>query len=171
MSHTLTRPPDDRAMWRKLLAKTHPDTNGDHELFIWTSNVKELVCSDLSEVKPISPPPQSPQPEPPPADDCPRVPFVPGHDFEELTNHALRIAHSNEHSVYSYLLSLLADCRSLSRMAFEEQRGASYRRLAAIGHRIGMDLEERREWYSLADSIPLSDRHAGHILSRLKGRG
>ena len=166
MTRTLTKPPNDRTMWRRLKARVHPDAGGSHEDFIWVSHLEELECSGLPKAEPVTPPPR--QSEPQPTDTKPRVKFTPGHDFEELTNHALRIESANEHSVYSYLLSLLADCRSLPHMHAEEQRGASYRRLAAIGHLVGMDLEERREWYALADSIPLTDRHAGHILGQLK---
>jgi hypothetical protein len=95
---------------------------------------------------------------------------MPGHDFEVLTNDALREARRNERNVYGYLLSLLSNCRSLPHMRFEEQRGATYGQLAAIVHRVSMDLEEGEEWDSLAESIPLSDRHAGYILRKLKRR-
>jgi hypothetical protein len=33
---------------------------------------------------------------------------------------------------------------------------------------IGMTKAERIGWYRVAESAPLCDRHAGHILSRLK---
>jgi hypothetical protein len=163
-----TKPPDDKIMWKRLKARVHPDAGESYEDFIWVSHLEEVVCSGFSEPARTSPSPQPHRPEPPPTDDRPRVPFITPHDFEELTRTALRYAHQNAGTVYSDLLLLLTDCHSLSRMRFEEQRGASYRRFAAIGHRVGMDLEERREWYSLAESIPLSDRHAGHILSKLK---
>src|SRR5215217_5312151 len=32
-------------MWRKLLARVHPDSNGDHELFIWTTNLRDEICN------------------------------------------------------------------------------------------------------------------------------
>jgi hypothetical protein len=35
---------------------------------------------------------------------------------------------------------------------------------------VGMSVTERSGWYRIAESIPLSDRHAGHILKRLKER-
>jgi hypothetical protein len=41
--------------------------------------------------------------------------------------------------------------------------------LAYIGHLLGMSMNERIEWYRIAESIPLCDRHAGHIIKRLKG--
>jgi len=79
---TPTLPPTEPAMWRKLMVRTHPDSGGSHELFIWT--------------------------------------------------------------------------------------GASYKQLAAIGHAYGMSGSECSGWYRCVESIPLSDCHAGHILSRFK---
>jgi hypothetical protein len=35
---------------------------------------------------------------------------------------------------------------------------------------VGMTKAERVQWYRIAEAIPLSQRHAGHILSRLKKR-
>jgi hypothetical protein len=50
----------------------------------------------------------------------------------------------------------------------QRRRGASYKQLAAIGHAVEMTKRERVGWYRVCESIPLSDRHAGHILSKLK---
>jgi len=67
------------------------------------------------------------------------------------------------------LLEMLADCEVLPSATGErEQRGASYKKLAAIGHMVGMTKAERGRWYRIAEAVPLSDRHAGHILGRLK---
>jgi len=44
MARTPTHPPTDRSMWRRLLARAHPDTGGTHELFIWAGTVREVVC-------------------------------------------------------------------------------------------------------------------------------
>ncbi len=68
------------------------------------------------------------------------------------------------------MLSLLADCEPLEDLTYEQERGASYKRLAAIAHTYGMSKAERIRLYRVAEDIPLSDRHAGHILSRLKRR-
>jgi hypothetical protein len=87
-------------------------------------------------------------------------------DFEECTRTALKVGAAG--MPYSRILSLLADCYSLEDLAHEEERGASYKRLATIGHTWVMTKRERIGWYRVAEGIPLSDRHAGHILSRLK---
>lgn len=170
MSRTPTLPPNDKTMWRKLVARTHPDAGGDHELFIWTRAVRDIVC--------VSTLPAAGDREPDiypsrrrdytPSDDKPRVPYPVGTDFEECTRAALRIGAAG--MPFGDVLSLLADCKPLERLAHEQNRGASYKRLAAIGHAWGMSKAERVAWYRVAEDIPLSDRHAGHILSRSKER-
>jgi hypothetical protein len=157
-------------MWRLLIAATHPDTErGSHELFIWTGTVKGAVCGGGLRVEP-KPPPRypEPRPSPPPPDDKPRIPYPTGADFNETTRAALLRAATGD--VYGRVLSLLLDCLPLDGgpLAHEQSRGASYRRLAAIAHTWGMTKAERVGWYRVAEEIPLSDRHAGHILSKLK---
>lgn len=163
MSRTPTLPPTDKAMWRRLIARTHPDAGGDHELFIWVGSVRELVCSGNLRSRPKPEPP----PEPRTVYEEGRVPFPVGVAFDELTSLALEQAGAGG-DLYGSLLMLLQDCHSLTHLAHEEQRGASYRRLAYIGHLTGMTGTERSGWYRVAESIPLADRHAGHILKRLK---
>ena len=36
--------PNDNRMWRLLLARLHPDSGGDHELFVFASTVRDAVC-------------------------------------------------------------------------------------------------------------------------------
>ncbi|MDQ4042524.1 MAG: hypothetical protein M3118_01730 [Actinomycetota bacterium] len=167
MSRTPTKPPTDTSMWRKLIARAHPDTGGDHNLFIWVSELKEYVAGETAE---------EPQHEPPrgaPNADSDRVPFDPVgvEDFVGLTCRALLMARDVPEK-YARLLRLLDDCTEALHGALvrEQKRGASYKRLAAIGHRAGMDVRARSGWYRVAESIPLSDRHAGHILGSLKRR-
>ena len=161
---SLTEP----AMWRKLLARTHPDSGGSHELFIWTGVLRDVVCnSDLGD-----------QPSrrregstwgPDHSDGKPRIPYPTGADFEEVTSEALRMGEElGEFHMYGRLLNLLADVEAEEHYAPQQQRGASYKQLAAIGHACGMTGPERSGWYRCAESIPLSDRHAAHILSYLK---
>ena len=161
MTRTPTLPLDDKRMWRKLVTLTHPDIGGDHELCIWTQNVREHVCRGVT-----APWPQ-PKPEPRTVHEDGRVPFPAGALFEELTAAAIGRASAVGH-LYGHLLLLLEDCYSVIHMDHEEQRGASYKRLAYIAHLVGMSKVERIEWYRVAESIPLSDRHASHIIKRLK---
>jgi hypothetical protein len=156
MTRTPTLPPNDRQMWRKLIARVHPDAGGEHNLFIWTQEIREHVCT--GETKQGAPTP----------DNKPRVPYRAGTDFEEVTRTALGMGATG--MPCGRLLSLLADCYPLDSLRHEQNRGASYKRLAAIGHAWGMSKSERVRWYRVAEDLPLSDRHAGHILSRLKRR-
>jgi hypothetical protein len=165
MTRTLTPPFDDRGMWRRLVARAHPDAGGDHELFIWTGAVRDAVCCcELLAGPPRRTPPQAKQ------GDKPRVPYPPETDFAECTRTALRLGASEAGKPYGPVLSLLANCYPTEDLAHEQDRGASYKRLAAIAHLWGMTKAERIGWYRLAEDIPLSDRHAGHILGRLKRR-
>jgi hypothetical protein len=180
--HTATLPPHEPVMWRKLLAKVHPDANGDHELFIWTMHLRDEVCrSGVATVPPSGTgsregarpqPPPSPSPPKPSPD---RIPFDrdPPLGFSELTARALAMADFGETlPLYADLLRLLVDCEeAYSGPLYDQQkRGASYKQLAAIAYKVGMSKERRIGWYRLAESIPLSMRHAGHILKELAER-
>ncbi len=165
MARTPTLPPDHPGMWRRLVARTHPDAGGDHELFIWTGALRDAICGgEISGGGPDRTPPQAEQ------DAVARVPYPPGTDFEECILEALKVADSEAGTPYGPVLALLANCRPAPEQDPEQERGAYYKRLAAIAHLWGMTKEERIGWYRVAEAIPLSDRHAGHILGRLKRR-
>jgi hypothetical protein len=151
-------------MWQRLVARAHPDSGGDHELFIWTGAVRDAVCSSSLHGA------VNPEPADHPSrrreasnDEAARVPFDPSEAFAALTGRAL--SHLGE---FAPVLALLRDCWPLGHLAHEQGRGASYKRLAAIGHAWGMTKAERGRWYRVAEEIPLTDRHAAHILSRSK---
>ena len=160
MTRTPTLPITDNSMWRRLLSRAHPDAGGDHELFIWAGVVRDLVCGqglsrqrdNLTETRSYEEPA--------------RVPYPPESDFAALTARALTMA-EQAGGVHGALLEMLVYCYPLARLAHEQERGASYKRLAAAGHMVGMSMSERSRWYRVAESIPLADRHLGHILSRL----
>ncbi len=38
-------PPDDKRLWRRVLALAHPDRGGDSEAFVWLQNVRESLCT------------------------------------------------------------------------------------------------------------------------------
>ena len=159
---TPTLPPNDRAMWRRLVSRAHPDTGGDHDLFIWTCATRDVICGgELGSEIPRRGRDQAPD----------RVPFERYADFEALTDRAVTMAEAVAQP-YCDLLRSLSGCYPAAEGTLHNQqrRGASYRSLAAIGHRVGMSKAERVQWYAIAESIPLSQRHAGHILSRLQER-
>jgi hypothetical protein len=107
--------------------------------------------------------------EPRSYEDPARVPYPPGSDFAALITRALAIA-EEVGGVHGALLEMLTDCYPLALLAHELERGASYKRLDAAGHMVGMTMSERSRWYRVAESVPLADRHVGHILSRLNSR-
>jgi hypothetical protein len=100
-----------------------------------------------------------------------RVPYPPGEtsDFAALTAKAVVMVAEQVGGIHGFLLEMLADCEAppLTTGAWQ-QRGASYKSLAAIGHKVGMTQAERSRWYRIAEAVPLSQRHAGHILNELK---
>lgn len=166
MTRTLAKPVDDPNMWRRIAAKAHPDAGGDGELFVWLTAVRDHVCeaktNPREHVSGETPPRQARDTR-----DDSRIEFQAGEDFDDITLAALRCGRGNP-GLYADILSLLRDCESRLDKRHEEQRGASYKRLAAVAHAVGMTKQERIGWYRVCESIPLSDRHAGHILSRLK---
>ena len=174
MTRTLTLPLDDRSMWRRLVGRAHPDAGGDHELFIWTVATREAICggelgAEIPRVDRRDRP--SRRREASTSRAAERVPFDEDALFEVLTDRAVVMAEAVAEP-YGYLLCQVTDCYPVSEGPLHDQqcRGASYKSLAAIGHRVGMIKAERVQWYSIAEAVPLSQRHAGHILWRLKRR-
>lgn len=144
---------NNNRMWRKLVARAHPDTGGDHELFIFAMSVRDAVCGAELARKTE-------------AEEPARVPFSREQDFATLTRRALKYPARD----YSQILALLRDCDPAHEgpLLDQQQRGASYKRLAAIAHKLSMTKNERIAWYRVAEAIPLADRHAGHILVKLQ---
>jgi hypothetical protein len=165
---TATLPPTEPAMWRRLLARVHPDTGGDHETFVWAMNLRDVVCSGGAATSPK----EEPRPQPPPKkageSDC--VEFDTECDFDELTANALILA-KDLPEPYAGVLKLLRGCEeAYDGPLYDQQgKGATYKQLAAIAHTAGMSKDQRIQWYGIAESVPFSRRHAGHVLSRLKG--
>ena len=177
MTRTPTKPPTDRGMQLRLKALVHPDGRGDHELFIWTVNLIEVACSGSRNVPkegvehPSSPRPRYSSPKADPA----RIPydttlgFV--DEFAMLTLHALSVGRHAEEP-YRSLLTLLVDCCAAEHggAAARQERGATFRQLARIAHDADMTPGQLRSWYDLARSIPLSEKHASHLIARIGGR-
>ncbi len=170
---TQTRPLDDPKMWRGLVACTHPDAaGGDHDLFIWTRALEDAVCGGELRIESKTPPrlPEPRREPPPPGPD--RVPVDDGSDFGDLTDRALAMA-GQVPSTFGDVLMLLQDCQPAEEGALlgQQTRGATYKQLAALAYRAGFEKSDRVQWYRLAESIPLSQRHAGHMLGRIKHVG
>lgn len=160
----------DRSYWRRLKATCHPDAGGDHELFLWIVALEEYVHANLTGFGREAPysagqsrRADSEQPD--------RIPFDPHEcgDHLALNLRALGIADEVEEP-YASLLRLLVDCGAgwSGREQVLERRGATWRSVAAIAHEAGLSYEQRQRWYRIAEYVPLSQKMAGHILSRLK---
>jgi hypothetical protein len=174
MSCTPTLPPNDKGMWRRLVGRAHPDVGGDHDLFIWAVATRTHVCGgELGTEIPQREPREHPsrRREASSSGTGERVPFDEGVDFVAGKDRALDIAEEVEEP-YKSLLYLLLDCTQAGigdDVLYRQQRqGATYKSLAAIGHKVAMTKPERVQWYRIAESVPLSQRHAGHILSKLQ---
>jgi hypothetical protein len=154
-------------MWRRLVGRSHPDAGGSHELFIWTVATRDAICG--GELGSEIPRRNRRETSTSSADEC--IPFDQFADFEVLTDRAVTMA-AVVAEPFGYLLRQVADCYPASEgpLCDQQRRGASYKSLAAIGHMVGMSKAERIQWYRIGEAIPLSQRHAGHILSRLKKR-
>jgi hypothetical protein len=100
-----------------------------------------------------------------------RVPFDAGVDFEERTRCILHW-YRDAPEPYRRVMVLLLDCASVDHgHAYARQyQGATYRQIAAIAHAADMSREVRRGWYAVCESVGLADRHARHILGRLRRR-
>src|SRR5215203_6410159 len=115
MVRTLTAPPTDRSMWRRLLRSVHPDAGGTHELFVWVRELQEHVTGDMIE------PPRSEQRSYPlrrtTSEDSPRVPFEDAFEvaqsFDDLTRRALALADRDTPEPHASLLLLLLDCSAV----------------------------------------------------------
>ena len=167
-------------MWRLLLGRAHPDAGGEHQLFVWATAVREHVLAIAERslaLETRSAPAEAKRgprrgPEPASAPDGDRVPFEvtcwPGR-FDELTDRALATSGDLEEP-YAGVLGLLADCREEYNgpLFWQQTEGATYKQLGLIARRWGMTNRERTRWYQLAEVLTLSQRHANHILQRLR---
>ena len=167
MPRSVAHPPDDPRLWRRLVARAHPDTGGDHDLFLFAQAVREVVCGGEPDPRAY----KRPRPNTSPADAAERVPFSPFEDFDALSEKVLEVA-EDVPEVYAYLLRLVEDCHAVEDgpLYHQQNRGATYKQLAAIAYRAGMSKAERVQWYRLAESLPLAQRHAGHLLDLLHRR-
>jgi len=133
--------------------------------------VYEYVAGDT-----IEPMPGQARREPPPHPQTgERIDFTAAFDragsFTELTRQAVRLARKLDPK-FGRLLRMLSDCTEVGPEDAAGHRsqsvGAMYKQLAYIAHLAGLDGGTRQEWYSVAESIPMSQRHAGHLIKKLK---
>jgi hypothetical protein len=158
------RPPTDRAMWRRLLARLHPDAGGDDELFVWAKSLEELVAR-LSKVQhdPYARLGGTVKQEG-------RIPFDPHTDFDRISERALQFA--PRAFGYGGVLRIAGGAKRTG--TAKDHRGATYEQLARIAYRLGIDKHQRnarKMWYRTARDVMLSEAHAEQILGSLEDPG
>jgi len=137
-------------MWRRLLRGCHPDGAGDEPLFVWVRELQQYVAGDDVE------PPRR-ENEPPrrtTTQESPRIDYAAAFDkagsFDELTRQAVALVEQVPEP-YASVLKLLEDCHEVPEVAGtvyrQQHAGATYKSLATIGHRVGMDKAARIQWY------------------------
>src|SRR5215204_7637360 len=153
------RPPTDRAMWRRLLARVHPDAGGDDELFVWAKSLEELVRAKAQDV-PAPPLGGTLQKEG-------RIPFDPHTDFDRISERALQFA--PRAFGYGGILRIAGGAKRTG--TAKDHRGATYEQLARIAYRLGIDKHQRnarKMWYRTARDVMLSEAHAEQIIGSLE---
>jgi hypothetical protein len=169
---TLTAPPTDRGMWRRLLRLAHPDSGaGDHSLFVWVTALRDHVAGDTVEDVRIGYERTQPPHYPPGGSRSERVPFDYYADFDALTDRAVTMGDAVAEP-FAFLLRSLAGCYRAEDgpLYYQQRRGATYKQLAALAYRVGMSKAERVQFYRIAEAVPLSQRHVGHIFAHVQGR-
>ena len=130
VARTLTPPPTDHSMWRRLLRGCHPDGAGDEPLFVWVRELQQYVAGDDVE------PPRR-ENEPPrrtTTQDSPRIDYTYAFDkagsFDELTRQAVALAESVPEP-YASVLRLLDGCHEVAEVAGpvyrQQHAGATYK--------------------------------------------
>jgi hypothetical protein len=173
-----TAPPaplTDGRYWRRLLATCHPDKpGGDHDLFVFLQGLREHVegclnpsdrgCGTYTADRGGRADRRGSEQGAPD-----RVPFDGSLPFDEHTR-AILARRGDFGEPHAHVLGLLIDCADARHgRAFEQQsRGATWKQVAAVAHAVGMSYQQRQEWYKVAVSVQLSQRHCGHILGRLQ---
>ena len=163
-------PFDDRGMWRCLVGRSHSDAGGEHELLIWTVATRDAICGgEIPRREGREQPIRRRETSTTSAGECAR--FEQLSDFEVLSDRALSMAESVAEP-FGLLLSQVVDCYAVFEgpLYDPQRRGATYPSLAAIGLQVGMTKPKRVQRYRVAESIPLFQRHASHIMSRLIGQ-
>jgi hypothetical protein len=148
-------------MWRRLLARAHPDAGGDDELFVWAKSLEELVREGAGRPGPR---------HGGTFQKALRIPFDPHTDFDRISERALQFA--PRAFGYGDVLRLMRGAKRTG--TAKDRRGATYEQLARIAYLLGIDKHERnarKMWYRIARDVMLSETHADHFIGGLKAAG
>jgi hypothetical protein len=105
-----------------------------------------------------------------------RIPYPPFEEhglwrivFDSVTVAALNMREASPSNPATEPLELLANAEYPPDTS-ATRNGATYRSLAYVSHRFGMDRDQRNRWYEVARALPLSQAHVGIIVARLNER-
>lgn len=132
----------DRRMWRKLLAKVHPDAGGEHELFIWADQVREH-CAE-------SPAKTQKKTYSPPRSHNPVREFMDG----------LQV-------VYQRPFDVLANKWMTSGNLGASTEEATKPQVAKIAHLCGMSDKHRYGFYGVCEEFGLTKQQASWVIEEL----
>lgn len=135
-------PINDKTMWRRLLRLVHPDTYGDHELFLWVSSLKEAADgNNLSKPKKASTGPVDT-----------KQPFTPHH------------AYTSTAIMHERVLSRLD-------FSLEDDTLATRQQLAKLGKLFGMTQNQRYAWYEVAKKTGVNRAQAKKLIDEMEKKG
>src|SRR5215210_2238721 len=89
--------------------------------------------------------------------------------FDKATERALHDYENGRVVKYKEPLGFLYEAKYPTNSA-AAMKGATYKSLAYIAHRMNISGKDRQSWYELARGIPLSQAHVGLIIARLDER-
>jgi len=98
-----------------------------------------------------------------------RIPFPHpyySHVWEDLFNEIAEEASRHRGGIHLAPLEYLAGAVYPGPTASVMQ-GPTYKSLAYVGHRFGMDADARQRWYNVAAKLSLSQAHIGYIIAAL----
>lgn len=155
----------DKSMWRKLRAKCHPDSGGQHELFIWVDELREQVSilawkleSHADEYKKIIQENQELRERLAEYESC-SAPY----DDEPEESEIIRRISSLRRCHRDALIPLQEWAETWE--SIDSSGPATGKQIAYIAHLYGMDNGERYDFYDVCESIGLSKNGAGWLIS------
>lgn len=166
MNPTPTKPLTDPSMWRRLLARAHPDTGGSDELCVWAQALRNYVLTGKEPPRRES----RSSPQTSGREERTRVAYSPPEGYEAFDSHTAYIEEAvapGEPEPIARLLWMLEDCPGAGNS--QDTSGATFKQLHFIAGLAGLDDAHRRKLFAVAEEASLRSSHAGHIIKTLKG--
>jgi hypothetical protein len=94
-----------------------------------------------------------------------RIPLTRPVDFNQVTDAALNLDRAYP-AIHLQALKLLEGIRYWPDSPGQD-KGATYKQLALIAHKLGMTYGQRIGWYRICERLQLRQDHAGYIIKQL----